>query len=48
MNAATDNPAPDSTQTSGAYDSSEAKAFYDSIAPKKKPKLVSMESRKVT
>ncbi|XP_018415392.1 PREDICTED: cytosolic 5'-nucleotidase 1A-like [Nanorana parkeri] len=45
MSTAKDNPAPDTTQPSpktetlGQHSSSEAKAFYDSIAPKKKPKL---------
>ncbi|KAM5163339.1 cytosolic 5'-nucleotidase 1A-like [Mantella aurantiaca] len=39
MSATKDNPAPDTTQSLGPQDSSEAKAFYDTIAPKKKPKL---------
>lgn len=43
MSAVKDNPAPDTTQpspkTEGQHSVSEAKAFYDSIAPKKKPKL---------
>ncbi|CAJ0918631.1 unnamed protein product, partial [Ranitomeya imitator] len=47
MSGAKDNSPPDATQASpanaeenkGQHDSSAAKAFYDSIAPKKKPKL---------